>query len=212
MSTPESPIPSFGIRLSALSDYMPRPGQLQGVSFWPRAAARIIDLIVHYIVASASGFLFGLMLAFAANGHPSRLLLVKLRAFNFMSLLLIIAGSTAYGAICESLHGSTLGKLLFSMSVVQEDGAPCRFGSALIRSLAYFVDGLFFGLVGYFAMQDDEQHQRFGDRWAQTIVCNRSEIAPENRRDGVRFIAALLFAFMADSALVMIALLVKINA
>lgn len=212
MSTPESPAPSLSIRLSALSEYMPRPGQLPGVSFWPRAAARVIDLIAHYVVGYASGLLlFGFMLRFAAGGHLSRLVVWKLRAFNLTSLLLVIGGSIAYEAVCEGVHGSTLGKLLLSMTVVQEDGTPCPFRSAIIRSVAYLVDSLFFGLVGHYAMQDDERHQRFGDRWAHTVVCKRADVAPEHRRDYVLFIAGLIFAFMADSAFVMIALLVKIN-
>ena len=42
---------------------------------------------------------------------------------------------------------------MLSMVVVQEDGSPCRIGSALIRSLAYLIDSLFFGAIAYFAMQ-----------------------------------------------------------
>ena len=77
-----------------------------------------------------------------------------------------LLGSLAYRVICTSVHGSTLGKLAFSMVVAQEDGSPCRFGSATIRELGYFVDALFFGPIGYFAMQKTPQEQRHGDEWA----------------------------------------------
>ena len=36
------------------------------------------------------------------------------------------------------MHDSTLGKLAFSTVVVQEDGSPCRFKSALVRELGLF--------------------------------------------------------------------------
>jgi hypothetical protein len=117
-----------------------------------------------------------------------------------------------YQAICEGVHGSSLGKLTLSMVVVQEDGSPCRIGSAIIRSFAYLVDSLFFGLIGYLAMQKSFQEQRNGDTWAHTVVCKRSKIPPENLRDGGHFIAVLLCAVAADAALVIVGLLLKVFA
>lgn len=109
----------------------------------------------------------------------------------------------------EGVHGSTLGKLLLGFVVVQEDGAPCRSGSAFIRSIAYFVDGLFFGLVGYFAMQKTPQEQRHGDEWAHTIVCRRAQVAPQNLRGFGQFAMVFLLAVMADATLIMTGLLIK---
>jgi len=43
-------------------------------------------------------------------------------------------GSIAYHITCENIYGSTLGKLVFSLAVVQEDGSTCRFKGAFIRS------------------------------------------------------------------------------
>jgi len=77
MSTPDQPtllappIPSFG-------GYAPQQGELQGVTFWPRAGARIIDMIVQYIVAFISAFLFGIMLVIASGGHASPAVLAKM--------------------------------------------------------------------------------------------------------------------------------------
>jgi uncharacterized RDD family membrane protein YckC len=211
MSAPESPVPPLNIHLSALSSYMGAPGELQGVSFWPRAFARFIDLVVHYIVATVTGFLFGIMLAIAAGGHISPLVLARLRATGVSAFVLILLGSILFEAICESVHGSTPGKLALGMVVVREDGSPCRTGSAFIRSFAYMVDALFFGLVAYSAMQQSPQEQRLGDKWAETVVCKRSAVASGNLSGPGRFVLGLFFAAIVDSALCMVALLTKLS-
>ena len=44
-----------------------------------------------------------------------------------------------------------------------------------MRSLGYYVDGLFFGLVGWTSMSRSPTKQRLGDKWAGTVVVhNRS--------------------------------------
>ncbi len=98
------------------------------------------------------------------------------------------------------------------MVVVQEDGTPCRMKSATIRSFAYLVDALFFGLIGYMAMKAGRQRRRHGDQWARTIVCNRSALAREQLRTGRHFVLALVLATVADSALVLLGLLSKLLA
>jgi uncharacterized RDD family membrane protein YckC len=174
--------------------------------------ARIIDTLVHYLVVLCASFLFGLLLAIAAiiTHQPLPLLAAKLHHLGLMGTVFVLMGSIAYHTICECVHGSTVGKLAFSMVAVQEDGTPCRFKAALIRSLAYFVDGLFFGLIAYFAMQKSPQQQRHGDNWAHTIVCKRSAAPSESLRSGTRFVLALMLGAMADAALVMILLLLKL--
>jgi hypothetical protein len=97
------------------------------------------------------------------------------------------------------------------MVVVQENGTRCRLVPAVIRELGYFVDSIFFGLVGYFAMQKTYQEQRYGDQWAKTVVCKRSGVVPEQLRSDGRFILALMVAVMADAALTMTALLIVIS-
>jgi uncharacterized RDD family membrane protein YckC len=172
------------LHLSALDAYTGQPGALVGVSFWPRAGARVIDATVHFIVAISSGFVFGVILAIVASlQHNPRALTIASRPGGQLTLVFFsLLGMVALETVCEGLHGSTLGKLLLGFVVVQENGVPCRMGSALIRSLAYLVDGLFFGLIAYFAMQKTPQEQRHGDEWAHTIVCRRAQVAPQNLR------------------------------
>ncbi|SRR5258707_9764548 len=206
MSTPPPTPP--GMQPLSFSGYVGTPGAIEGVGFWPRAGARIIDLILHYIVSICAGFVFGILLAVIAGltGKPLPILLARLQHLGLTSFGLALLGSVAYFAICESLHGSTLGKLALNLVVVREDGSPCRLDAALLRSFAYFVDALFFGLVGYFAMQKTPQQQRYGDQWAHTIVCKRSHVRAENLRDGGRFMLALFLGMVADAALLIIGL------
>ena len=196
-------MPSFG-------GYAAAPDELQGVSFWPRVGARVIDLLIHYLVSFLSGILFVILLVVASGGHLSPVVAAKLGHTGVAGFVLALVGSFAYQVVFTTIHGSTIGKLLLSMVVVQDNGTPCTFKSALIRELGYFVDGLFFGLIGYMAMQKTVKEQRYGDEWADTIVCKRALVKPENLRRPDRFMVALIFAVIADAALVMTGLLLAI--
>lgn len=189
------------------------PGALPGVSFWPRVAARVIDWVSHYVIGLFAGFLFGFLYALAAALHHSRPApLFQQRGIGIALFVFSLLGLTVLEIICEGFHGSTLGKRLLGFVVVQEDGSPCRPGPALIRSLAYIIDALFFGLIGYFNMQKNPQQQRHGDEWAHTIVCRRSDVAPHNLRGAGHFTAVFLLAAMADAALMIIGVLIKLSA
>jgi uncharacterized RDD family membrane protein YckC len=202
-SLPPSPggAPSF-----SFGGYTGTPGALEGVGFGPRAAARIIDTVLHFIVSIFAGFAIGIVIGIVGTlvGKSVPAMIAKLQGFNFIAFSMALLGSVAYHSINEAISGSTLGKRLLSLVVVREDGSPCTFDAALRRSLAYFVDALFFGLVGYFAMQKTQQQQRYGDQWAHTIVAKRDQIPPQNLRDSGRFVMGLFLGMAAD-ALLMIA-------
>jgi uncharacterized membrane protein YiaA len=82
---------------------------------------------------------------------------------------------------------------------------------AIIRELGYFIDALFFGLVGYLAMQKTYQEQRYGDQWAHTVVTQRANVIPEQLRSDSRFVLILMLAIMTDAAVGMIGLLMLIR-
>ena len=202
-----------GIHLSALDSYLGQPGSLPGVGFWPRGAARIVDWVIHYFVGYGAGFLFRIMLEIVAGmRHTSvRALLRHQTSGHFAVYAFALLGSVVFEAICEGLHGSTPGKRVLSMVVLQEDGSPCRMGSAWIRSFAYFIDALFFGRIGYFNMQKNPQRQRHGDEWAHTVVCRRSNVAAANLRSGGQFTGALFLAVLADAMLLIFGLLISLT-
>jgi uncharacterized RDD family membrane protein YckC len=209
MATP-SPVPSApeppGSAPLSFAGYMGTPGQLVGVGFGPRVGARLIDFVVHLIISLGAGIFLGIGLALyaGASGEPVQLLLAKIGRNGPLAYLFAFIGSISFNAICESVHGSTPGKLILSMVVVKEDGSPCSLGSAVIRNLAYLIDALFFGVVGYFAMQKSPQQQRHGDEWAHTIVCKRAHVVPQNLRGGGRFALALLLGAFVDAVFLVI--------
>jgi uncharacterized RDD family membrane protein YckC len=198
-----TPLPTFG-------GYIAAPGVLSGVSFWPRAIARIIDMALHFAVSYSAGYLFGRMVVLASGGHVSRLIVLKLRHPGFIGFACGILGVIAYHVIFTTVHGSSVGKRLLSIVVMDEEGEPCRLKGAIVRELGYFVDALFFGLIGYMAMHGSTQEQRYGDEWGHTVVCERSAISPDKLQDAGRFVVALMFATMADAAIIMIGLLIII--
>jgi uncharacterized RDD family membrane protein YckC len=209
--TPLTPQDPSTTELLSYGGYIAQEG-IEGVGFWPRVAARIMDLVVHMIVSLFTGLFMGILIAIAAiaTNQPTSLLLERMAGESFSTFITAIIGLFAYYVVCESVHGSTLGKLILSMVVVQEDGSPCRFKSALIRNLGYYVDGLFFGLIAYSAMNRSSQRQRYGDDWAHTIVCKRNKVSPDKLRSGGRFALALFAACMADSAILMVGMVLRV--
>lgn len=204
LSISSASVPTFG-------GYALQDQGLEGVSFWPRAIARVIDFFLHYLIGFLAGTLFRIMLEVAAGGHIPFRILLRVSHLGLPVFLGGLLGYTAYEVVFTTVHGSTVGKRILSMVVVQDDGSPCRLRSAVIRELGYFVDSIFFGLVGYLAMQKNRQEQRYGDQWADTVVCSRSHVAPENLRGPGRFVVALMFAAMADAAFLMVGLLIQLN-
>jgi len=101
--------------------------------------------------------------------------------------------------------------LLLSMQVIQDDGSACRPKSAIIRELGYFVDAMFFGVIGYFAMREDPEQKRHGDGWADTIVCKRANVPSTGQQPGMRFVLGLLLGIIADIALLMTGWLIQMN-
>jgi uncharacterized RDD family membrane protein YckC len=195
---------SFGGSAAPLSGF-------QGVTFLPRLAARLIDVLVHYFAAVVAGFLFALILAIAAGGQPPAWVLHRVFQTHFAGFAAGILGLFAYNVICTSIHGSTPGKLLLRMQVIQDDGSPCRPKSAIIRELGYFIDILFFGLVGYFAMREDPEQQRLGDEWGDTIVCKQAQVPSTSQRSGTQFALGLSLGIAVDIALLMTGWLIQMN-
>jgi hypothetical protein len=82
--------------------------------------------------------------------------------------------------------------------VVSESAEPIGLAKAFKRSLAYYWDGLFFGLVGYSSMKESELNQRYGDHWAQTVVIKKREVAMESKRGWEMFALAFVMGSVAE--------------
>ena len=203
---PEAPSFTFG-------GYAARPeGLPETAGFGIRAAARLVDYVVHFLISFPAGLIFGMVLVLAVGGDQVRLQrgIAAMRQTSVIAFLLAIIGSALYTTLCEAVHGSTLGKLLFGLVVLTEKGLPCGFRSALGRSFAFLIDSLFFGLIGYLAMKGDPLDQRHGDKWFHTIVAKRRSVPPAVLRGGGRFVAALALAAAVDGGVMVLGLVAKV--
>lgn len=195
----------------SLSGYAAPTGPI-GVGFWPRVFARLIDFAVHFGIVAVSGILVGILAVFiaAVTSQTYQSLIDRLGKPSAAGFLFSFLGLTGYHTLSEGLSGRSLGKLILGFVVVNEDGSPCTLRAALIRSLSYFVDSLFFGVIGYAGMQRTSTQQRYGDTWAHTLVLYKSQLKPEQQPGTSRFFLALALAVLFDVAMIMVALVTNI--
>lgn len=180
-----------------------------GAGFGIRAAARLIDTFYGLVISLFGGFLAGIILVlldqteFARPGWQERLGGVDLASWGF-SLL----GALIYQWVTEGLYGASLGKLCCALRVVTETGEPVGFMQAFKRSLAYYWDSLFFGLVAYSAMKKSELNQRYGDRWAKTVVVKSRDVPIQSKRSPVMFVLAFAVGSLAKTICLAIGLII----
>jgi uncharacterized RDD family membrane protein YckC len=175
------------------------------VGFNRRLGARLLDTAIHFGVALASGVLAALVVvvASAISGASPDAAIAKMGSNGVASFLLSLLGSILYGSICEGVHGSTAGKYLLGMVVLREDGWPCTYAQAVGRAFAFFIDSFFFGLIAYTSMKDSPMQQRYGDKWAGTIVVTRASAPAGSLRSPMRFFAVFLLALLLDGLALM---------
>lgn len=127
-----------------------------------RAIAISVDLFVQ--VCMLYGVLFLVGTATVANDGA------LVAAVALVGTVLVLVG---YPVLFETLtRGKSLGKLVFGLRVVQEDGGPVRFRQSLIRALAgVFVDfWATFGAGAILSSLLNAKGKRVGDILAGTVV------------------------------------------
>jgi len=188
------------------------PPLLEGVGFWRRAFARGLDLMVHVLIALMVGVLAGLVLGIGSLlfGTDVEAASERLSVGTPLGFLAGILGGLCLHTFSEGIHGSTIGKRICGITVVREDGSAAGLGPAFKRSLLFFVDSLFFGIIAAQKMGQSPQRQRFGDTWAGTVVVRIAELDAFQRRSGVRFAAAVLVAGASDGLIVFLELAARL--
>jgi uncharacterized RDD family membrane protein YckC len=194
--------------IASLATQSPRAG----VGFMYRAGAQIIDLILHNLLTVSVGLGIGITMGFMAVllKTSSAQLTAKLQETNVVDYVFPLIGYAVYHIVCEGFHGATLGKRVLGIHVVQEDGSPCSLGAAVIRSLVFYLDAAFFGLVAAASMRASELRQRYGDKWAHTVVVERAQLSQFDWSSRGGFIVVLLSALFADGLFYACSLFIKL--
>ncbi|MGA2053316.1 MAG: RDD family protein [Opitutales bacterium] len=192
----------------------PPPAQaMEGAGFWIRALARIVDMVYVTVIALCTGVFCGI--GFALMEHSGRLSpewRAHLQGVTVTGILMDLLALILYHTLTEGVHGASFGKWLCGLRVVQKDGSPSNLRGALIRSAAYLLDSLFFGLVGYASMRETlPLRQRFGDRWGRTVVVKTRHLPDDHVRSGWRFVGGLALGSAAYSACCVVSLCLKIR-
>jgi len=191
---------------------LPPAPQYIGAGFWIRVLARVIDAVVHYAATLFASllvtFIAGIIVAL--TGASPTLLTHKLQSYSLLTYATAILGYVLYFTLCEGLYGATLGKLICNLVVIKEDGSPCSLGAAFGRSLAFYIDGFFFGLVAAIAMSSSPKRQRLGDGWLHTIVVKRKDLQLTQLRSGGLFAIVFLGAVTLDGVLAFLGQLLKL--
>jgi len=117
-------------------------------------------------------------------GYLVYLIFSKAPGFGLMvTTLAEFAIGFAYSALLEGFwNGQTIGKRLFHLRVIDQDGLPLRIEQAWVRNLMRVFDALPLAyLVGGLSVLSNSLMQRFGDRVAGTLVIRQTPIAvPED--------------------------------
>lgn len=126
-----------------------------------RIGAQVVDSIAMTAILLLPIFLFGNL----GSGEASS------GGLAMVGILIGLGGAFFYHFLLEGYWGGqTVGKRLFGIKVVKEDGGPCDYAGAFVRNLLEMLDGLFYYLIGFVAMAISDKRQRIGDRLAGTVV------------------------------------------
>ncbi len=76
-----------------------------------------------------------------------------------------------YLTLAEAIWGQTLGKRLFGIKVMMQDGRKCTWVGAILRNVLRIIDMVLGGyILGIAAITLTSRRQRFGDLIAKTVV------------------------------------------
>jgi len=130
-----------------------------------RLAAIIIDTIIQLLLMLlAAGIIFGVTHRLYLSG-------VDIRGSGVLAVFIVAIFVIFFGYYITLelvMHGQTLGKRLFGMRVIRDNGQPVEFTHVLIRGLIRPTLDLIY--VGFFAILFSKKHKRVGDMAAGTIV------------------------------------------
>ena len=181
-----------------------------GEGYGIRLAARILDTFYVTFLGFFSGIFGGIILViFQAMGLVQADWGEKLKGFNWSILLWSLLAVLLYHWAAECIGGTSMGKLICQLRVLQQDGRPCTMKGAFIRNLGYYIDGIFFGLVGLNSMNKSPLQQRYGDVWGKTVVVKALEVPVESKPSGLYLFLGIAVGSAFNILCLVIALILR---
>lgn len=148
-----------------------------GAQIVDNIAMAVIFMVVLIIFGGVGGGLDALTQSPGAAGATG--------GFLFFGFFIGAIAIVFYAFLLEGYwDGQTLGKKLFGVKVVKENGDQCDYGSAFVRNIPAFITVIpFFGgilyitaiIVGFIAMAISDNRQRVFDRLGGTVVVREAE-------------------------------------
>ena len=129
------------------------------------------SIVPRYVAATLDNFLAGILGLWAAKSIDDRQSLLQFAA--------LVGVYLAYFFVSESLTGRTLAKAMTGIVVVRFDGRRCSWRQALVRTLFRLVEVnpiLIGALPAAVRIVLSKRRQRFGDRWARTLVVRADQL------------------------------------
>jgi uncharacterized RDD family membrane protein YckC len=182
-----------------------------GAGFAIRAGARILDSLILQALSLFTGFAIGIVVALTLtimDIDPT--ITQKMGKLSFIDIAFSVINQILYFTICEYICGASVGKLTFGLQVVTDMGQPISFKDALVRSLAYLIDSILFGGVAYMSMSQSKLNQRYGDKWANTIVVKRSQLSDTQIPVWWKFLVAFAIAGSVYVVFLSLGLVIKL--
>jgi uncharacterized RDD family membrane protein YckC len=132
---------------------------LIAASFWRRATAKLLDVLVYV------GFCAPLVVLMLYRSHFG--------AAVWVAVFLLAIGAF-YTLVAEYLYGQTLGKHWLRLRVVRESGARISFGQSVVRQLPLFLE--IFWIDVLFALFTEKNQRAF-----EILSKTRVVVATENQ-------------------------------
>jgi uncharacterized RDD family membrane protein YckC len=144
-----------------------------------RVAATLLDFLPLGLLTWMVDATFGVAQNVSVLSPPAGIPYTSNSAVAFPWLYLVLV---TYYAVQEALFGTTFGKALMGLQVVQDDGNPLTLGSALLRNLVRPIDAASGYLLGWILALCSSRRRRLGDHLAGTLVVSADSLPALSRR------------------------------
>lgn len=150
-----------------IKEGVPIPGLRVYGTFWMRFGAKFIDGLLISIVRVTLSIALGVMMALAGGRQP-----YFGTVFPLATFVIQIGVSLPYSVYFVGKFGATPGKMALGLKIINADGTPVDYGTAVKRYLGEILSDMTLG-VGYIIAAFDEEKRALHDRICDTRVVKK---------------------------------------